>query len=338
MGAMSPQLRLIVSAAIAVACLCIGILTIALLDTWSPHTAPDWPADFSLVQIQSSMDGDLQPAYFFASKSTARRPLIVSLHTWSGNYAQHDPLAHMVRTENWNYIHPDFRGPNSSPDACLSDKVISDIDDAIRYAIANANVDRSNIFVTGLSGGGYAALGSYMKTQFRINAWLVWAPISDITAWYQQSRARHTGYDKDILKCTSTSPAASLDIDEAISRSPLYWEPPEGQGRMELYVGINDGHTGAVPISHSILFYNRIVEFHGYTESGISETDMVTLLRREHVSTVQPGYIDGRMLLYARSTPPISISIFDGGHEMLAAFNIKRIRDIIQQGTAVERK
>ncbi|WP_010553442.1 alpha/beta hydrolase family protein [Pseudoalteromonas arctica] len=86
---------------------------------------------------------------FVSSKDTA--PLIMSLHTWSGDYQQFDPLASLSLKAGWNYIHPDFRGPNNSTDSCLSDKVISDIDDSIFYVIKNGNVDKDNIFIVGTS-------------------------------------------------------------------------------------------------------------------------------------------------------------------------------------------
>jgi pimeloyl-ACP methyl ester carboxylesterase len=85
------------------------------------------------VEIPSSMDATKQKLLFRASTRTEASPLIVSLHTWSGNYRQHDPLAAQCLALDWNYIRPDFRGPNYTPKACGSPQVISDIDDAIAY-------------------------------------------------------------------------------------------------------------------------------------------------------------------------------------------------------------
>ena len=105
-----------------------------------PKAPTQWPDGFSLVQIRSTLDESFQPAYFFASQPGSLKPLVVSLHTWSGDYTQSDPLAEMVKNEGWNYIHPDFRGPNRSKDACLSKKAISDMDDSIQYAINTGSV------------------------------------------------------------------------------------------------------------------------------------------------------------------------------------------------------
>ena len=103
---------------------------------WDNTRTEKWADGFALVTIRSSADATEQPAYFFkAAQGGAPKPLIVSLHTWSGDHAQSDPLAPIAKEAGWNYIHPGFRGPNSTPDACLSKKAIADIDDAIQYAI-----------------------------------------------------------------------------------------------------------------------------------------------------------------------------------------------------------
>lgn len=67
--------------------------------------------------------------------------MVVSLHTWSGNYEQKDELAIQCIEKDYNYIHPDFRGPNNTFKACGSKYVIQGIEDAISFAIQNGNVD-----------------------------------------------------------------------------------------------------------------------------------------------------------------------------------------------------
>src|SRR5690606_14633302 len=67
-----------------------------------------WPQTFSLVKIPGT-DNTVQNAYFYKSTSAKLQPLIVSLHTWGGNYAQRDDIALLSAHKNYNYIHPDFR-------------------------------------------------------------------------------------------------------------------------------------------------------------------------------------------------------------------------------------
>ena len=161
------------------------------------------PDTCNVVFIPGSLNGKIQKAYYFKTTDLSDKPLLVSLHTWSGDYSQADPLAIFAIRNNWNYIHPDFQGPNLTKDACLSKIALKDIDNAIQYAIDQGSVDRENIFVTGVSGGGYATIGYYMKGKQPVKAFLAWASITDLASWYWQSINRENKYASDILKCTS---------------------------------------------------------------------------------------------------------------------------------------
>ncbi len=305
------------------------IKNISSIIKWDYTTSTDWPDDFAIVTIPSSADDTEQSAYFIKAPSEKTKPLVISLHSWSGNYSQNDVLASMAKDAGWNYIHPDFRGPNQSVDACLSEKVISDIDDAIQYAINNGNVDLTNIFVAGASGGGYATLGVYLKNHHQIRAFFSWVPISDLTAWYNESLIRGTKYAKNILNCTSEG--TILNIHEARLRSPLFWELPKKlSGRLEIYAGINDGYNGSVPISHSILFYNRIAEHFGYQTDLVTQDDILKLLTRGIDQSNDLGMLGGRQIYYIRDTSLLSLTIFDGGHEMLPEYCFERMQTIVE--------
>lgn len=77
---------------------------------WDNTQIEKWPEACKKVMITSTLDGEKQPAYYYAA-SQPNRPLIVSLHTWSGNYEQEDELVKEILKRDYNYIHPDFRGP-----------------------------------------------------------------------------------------------------------------------------------------------------------------------------------------------------------------------------------
>ncbi|MCB9208145.1 MAG: prolyl oligopeptidase family serine peptidase [Ignavibacteriales bacterium] len=285
-----------------------------------------WNDDFKLVQIPSSIDTVVQPAYFLDSKEKSN-PLLVSLHTWSGDYTQADSLAYLAKNENWNYIHPNFRGPNNTKDACLSEKAIRDIDDAIQFSIENGNVDKNNIFIVGVSGGGYATLGMYLKTKYKIKSFLAWVPISDISAWYYQTKNRGLKYSQDILNCISGN--NEFDENEAKRRSPLFWEIPQNSnGKLEIYAGIRDGYDGSVPITHSISFYNKITKAFGYKDKIVTEEEIIKLLSREIAVDRKENKIDTRSILYKRENPKVSLTIFDGKHEMLVNYCFDRILQI----------
>lgn len=293
---------------------------------WDNPDAADYPKEFRRISFISSNDKTAQPAYYLPSSGEKKRPLLVSLHTWSGTYEQADPLAQKALENNWNYIHPDFRGKNLTKDACLSEKVIADIDDAINFAIQDGHVDDSNIFVVGVSGGGYTALGVSHRTRFRLKAVLVWVPISDLNSWYKQSRQRNDDYANSIVKCTSEG--AVLDEAEAAKRSPINWITSRPTGSvLEIYAGINDGYSGAVPITHALLYFNKIVSMQGSNVDSISNSQMMQLLSKEIDVPIGALKDDGRVV-FTRASGKTSIIIFEGGHEMLTDYCVKRINTL----------
>jgi hypothetical protein len=295
-----------------------------------------WPSDFVVVKIPCSYDNQTQNAYFYTSRQNKKMPLIVSLHPWRSDYQTTDVFASMIKTEDWNYIHPDFRGQNDNPDACMSDAVISDIDDAIAYAIKNGNVDEKNIIVMGVSGGGMAALGVYMRSRYYIRYTMAWCPIADLEAWYYQSQYDDTIYWRHIAQATGSGTV--LNTDEARRRSPLFMNLHQKDfGEIEIYAGINDGYTGTVSILHSLLFYNKLVLNldtsigGGYYDDGIiSDKDIIILLSRS-VKNTSTEYIEGRQILYKKSYQNVSLFIFDGTHEMLSEYAFIRIKEICLQ-------
>jgi hypothetical protein len=289
----------------------------------------DWVLgqDLQLHKITSTHDGSTQKARAFGTTSVVAKPLVVSLHTWSGDYSQQDPLAQEFKKLNWSYIHPDFRGANNSYEACLSKAALTDIDDAIGYAIRNFNVDRERIFVVGVSGGGYASVGHFFRTNHRVKLHMAWVPIVDLEAWYRQSIRKNQRYANDIVRCTSKN--GSVDLEEMRRRSPIHWDLPEFKHKgLSLYAGIDDGHTGSVPISHAIQMFNKIALSLDDPSTLVSTSDALGLLSR----SVAPSNskVGGRSVFFHRTAAPVALTIFDGGHEMLGPYVIERLIELSQ--------
>lgn len=286
-----------------------------------------WSNDFELVNINSTADNKLQKAYFHKSSSDIPKPLIVSLHTWSNDYLQEDELSEICKQKNINYIHPDFRGANVSKDACCSDLALNDIDDAITFAIKNSNVDTSQIFVIGVSGGGYATLCTFMKSKHNIRKFSAWASISDLIAWYYESRIRGNGYAEDILVCTDSG--TELNENNAKQKSPIYWDTPLTKlpkSSLFIYAGIYDGIQGSVPITHSINFYNKILSDLSVTDSSKYVSDKEKLQLLEYRKPLGDyGNIAERKIFLKKESGHIKLTIFEGGHEMLTKFALDEL-------------
>jgi len=295
---------------------------------WDNTDAHGWPQFCQQAAIPSSLDGAVQPAYVRWSESEEPRPLVVSLHTWSGDYTQQDTLAWICSQKDYHYIHPDFRGANNHPEACGSSLAIGDIEDAITYALEHASVDTGSIHLVGTSGGGYAVLLAYMKTGHPVATFSAWVPISDLEKWYHESRGRGNKYAEDILKCTSaeawqTGAAASLNVEEARRRSPLHMYTPtdlRSGSKLMLYTGIHDGYIGSVPVTQTLEFYNKVVSDFD-PQAGkvlVSKNEMLELVASRSFSGCCKRELAGRTVHFEkRFRDRARVLVFEGGHEML---------------------
>lgn len=287
----------------------------------------DWDTEFEIVEIKSELDENLQKAYFFKSKSGGAQPLIVSLHTWSGDYSQKDDLAKICQQKNLNYIHPNFRGANWTKNACCSELAMRDIDEAIDYAIENSNVDIDKIYVIGVSGGGYATLSTFMRSKHQIRKFSAWASISDLVAWHHESSKRKNKYAQHIMDCTSSEKL--LNITTAQFRSPIYWETPTEKltnSELAIYAGVHDGIEGSVPIGHSINFYNKLL-------TDLAESDASKYVSdKQHLSLLEfrkplgeYGNIADRKICLKKKAGNLSLTIFEGNHEMLTEYALDEL-------------
>lgn len=279
------------------------------------------------IRYTTSADNTEQPALFYAPRSREPVPLIVALHTWSGNYKQkyHQAIEEWCIENGWAYIHPDFRGPNKRPEATGSRLVVADIVSAVEYAKQVANIDSSAIYLVGSSGGGYTALvmaGHHPEMWAGVSAWV---PISDLKAWHAQGR-----YVSDLEKSCGGAPGDSEEVDaEYARRSPLTFLKNAKGLTLHINAGIYDGHEGSVPISHSLLAFNEVAVPH----DQISEEDIRFFVEKAKVppklkaDISDPTYSKKRPL-FRRNSGNATVTIFDGGHEFVAPAAIAWIQQV----------
>lgn len=239
------------------------------------------------VRIQSTFDGSLQPALLWAPDDAQSRPtpLLIFLHSWSGDYRQkNDTWQKEAVDRGWIYLHPDFRGRNDKPAACGSKLARHDVLDARDYVLRNYKVDQSRIYLAGTSGGGHMAMlmAGYHPEQF--SAVSAWVGISDLAAWHQfhAKDGQPQNYARMVAACCGGPPGASPQVDaEYRARSPLFHLHRTGDLPLDLNSGMHDGHTGSVPIRHTLLAFNAIATAKG--------EPIVTAAEIEQLSTEMPA-------------------------------------------------
>ena len=206
------------------------------------------------IFVKSTLDGTMQPSFFYKSDSTEKRPLLVGLHTWS--FERSNQIKNMLPVAekyDFNLLLPEFRGKNLSSNpickqACGSELAKQDIQDAIDHLIEQDLVDKDNIFLLGLSGGGHMALLMAGKCPEYFKAIGAYVPITDLTRWVKEN----AGYAPHVMACCGTE-------EEMLRRSPIAYVDTIAKANLKIFHGKTDP---IVPVSHSIRLFNAIVEKH----------------------------------------------------------------------------
>jgi len=283
-------------------------------------------AQLETVDYPCSFDKSLQKARCYFAKGDSPRPLLVGLHTWGGLYKQDcSRCARYCIDNNWNFIFPNFRGPNRNPASCGSDAVVADIADAVSYMKRAAKIDDSRVYLIGGSGGGHASLLMAARRPDLWTAVSAWCAISDVAAWYDQGVERgRRDYPGHIVKICGGDPSkdASARAD-ALKRSPLTYMNGASRVILDISTGIHDGHrfkarTGSVPVSQSFNAFNALAK----PADRISPEDVAFITKEQKIpekfGVPEPDPAFGKNpVLFRRQSGLARITIFEGGHDIL---------------------
>jgi len=288
-----------------------------------------WPAEVKEVSITSRLDGSAQPALFWTPEGEGPHPLLVALHTWSGDYRQSDSQNYwqFCREQGWVFIHPNFRGPNVQPGACGSEAVVQDVLDAVEYAKSHSQVDSRRIYLVGCSGGGYLTLlmaGRSPSTWAAVSAWV---PISDLAAWHAQCSAPgnpNQGYAGNLEAACGGAPGSSAAVDSQYTRrSAITWLSQVAGLPVDINAGIHDGHTGSVPVSHSLRAFNALAAVNGSPEMILTDSQIDSIVANQSLppelqGQTEPDSLYGeKTVLFRRNAGLVRVTLFEGGHEIV---------------------
>ena len=273
------------------------------------------------IDVRSSKDGSLQKVIYWRPESAAHDatgpavPLIVFLHSWSGGFEQGPPWITQAKKMGWVLVAPDFRGPNSRPEACASDLASQDILDAVAYARRDARIDDSRIYLVGGSGGGHMALVMAARAPELWAAVSAWVPITDLAAWHAESKTRKNNYAKMLEQSCGGAPGPATEAAYR-HRSPLFHLAAAKGVPLDINTGIHDGHTGSVPVSHSLRAFNVLAA----PDKQISAEDIDFMVREQKTPSALAAetQVDPereKTTLFRRSSGNARVTVFEGGHE-----------------------
>jgi len=275
--------------------------------------------EFEAITFTSTFDQTEQRAKLFPSPESAPQALLVLLHTWSTDIDNCDPdeWVTAARSRGWHVVYANYRGANKNPEACASPASRQDVLDAANAAKAQLAVDPARIYLAGVSGGGHMAMtmAAYHPTDFA--AISAWVGISDLAAWHAETLASGRGYWKDVEACVGGAPGSSAEVDaELHARSPLFHLGNATPVPLDLSAGVHDGHTGSVPIHHTIDAFNAVAAKLGAPTVSQSR---INALSQELIPPVPP-VIDPQYerRIHLRERAGLArVTIFEGGHEGL---------------------
>jgi dienelactone hydrolase len=275
------------------------------------------------IEIVSTLDGTKQPSFVFVPKAYDRAapavPLLVGLHSWSGDYHQQAPeIMEAANLKGWIYLTPNFRGPNSRPEACGSKLAQQDILDAVEWACREYHIDRDRIYLTGSSGGGHMTLQMVGNHPHVWAAASAWVGISDVLAWHEMHK--NDKYGEMLRQSCGGPPGASTAVDEEYRlRSPATHLAAAKTVPLDIGAGIYDGHHGSVPVSHSLRAFNVVAAANG--DAPIDDATIEKLSHKRwwtNAPTVEGESLDpmnDRTIYFRRESGLCRVTLFEGGHE-----------------------
>ena len=279
-------------------------------------------AQESNLDVVSTLDGTTQPNYFVAGVGEEPRPLLVALHAWSNGFNTDTgdgmrAWERAAKARNWHYLQPHFRGPNKTQEGCGSALARQDILDAIDAVAQQVQLDSTKIYLAGTSGGGHMAMHMAAHAPQRFSAISAWCGITDLAAWYQECKDSGHRYWQHLDGACGGAPGSSDAIDQQYhDRSPIHHLAKAKDVNLHINVGIHDGHSGSVPIHHSLDAFNVIAQARG--DAIIPHAEIQRLSERKGLKENLPIDPDfGRAIHLQQHSGPCTITVFEGGHEGL---------------------
>jgi pimeloyl-ACP methyl ester carboxylesterase len=180
--------------------------------------------------------------------------------------------------------------------------------------------DPERVYAIGVSGGGMMTLLAAARMPEVWAAASAWVPVTDLAAWHADSLARKNKYAREIELVCGGPPGASPEVDAGYaSRSVIVrLSSVRLPFPLDINIGIHDGYTGSVPVSHPILAFNA-----GAAEAErASEAAIEAMVRKREVppkfgvATADPLYAS-KPVLFRGTSRSARLTVFDGGHDIV---------------------
>jgi hypothetical protein len=142
-----------------------------------------------------------------------------------------------------------------------------------------------------------------------------WVPISDLTAWHAESSARKNNYAKMLEQCCGGKPGPATEAQYR-HRSPLFHLAAAKGVPLDINTGIHDGHTGSVPVNHSLYAFNVLAT--PDKQVSVGDIDFMVRERKIPASLAAETQADPerqKAVLFRRASGNARVTVFEGGHD-----------------------
>ena len=307
------------------------------------HTAA---AEVHQVQVRSSADGTRQRAWFFVPNQARCYkvneppvPLVVALHSWKADYAHSTWRKYRGECSRFGFvmIHPNFRGPNTQPEACGSDLAVQDVLDAVAFAKDNARVDPRRIYLVGAFGGGHLALLAAARAPQLWAGVSVWGAPTDLAAWYREVENTDPLYADQLHRICGGPPGSPATDPEYRKRSPLFHLAAAKGLRIDLNAGINDGHEdGPTRVSHTLRAFNALAQVNDLSDRALPDETITQFVKTRQTpqtlpDTWEPDICRETKILFRRAAGPVRLTLFQGTEELRDIDYYAAVRWLSQQ-------
>ncbi|MEA1997178.1 MAG: hypothetical protein U9N45_06040, partial [Gemmatimonadota bacterium] len=133
-------------------------------------------------------------------------------------------------------------------------------------------------------------------------------------------------YAGDLEAICGGAPGESEYVDSQYTmRSPLTVLAAARGLPVEICAGVHDGHTGSVPVSHTLRGFNMLAEANGMPEKKLSPDEIDYFVTREKTPPGLAGELpedpayESNPVLFRREAGPARVTVFEGGHQILPA-------------------
>ena len=183
------------------------------------------------------------------------------------------------------------------------------------FARRDARIDASRIYLVGGSGGGHMSLVMAARAPELWAGVSAWVPISDLFAWHAESKSRKNNYAKMIEQSCGGAPGPTTEA-EYRHRSPIFHLAAAKGVPLDINTGIHDGHTGSVPVSHSLRAFNVLAA----PDKQVSAEDIDFMVREQKIpaklaAETQSDPERQKATLFRRTSGNARVTVFEGGHE-----------------------